>query len=168
MAELMIATRLAIRLVLLVAIIATISCDRITKHAAVSTLAGGASRSFFGDTLRLQYAENAGAFLSLGAEWPAHTRIAVFGVGNGLLLCALVTTAIRRQWPWPALLGVALFAAGGASNLLDRILYGSVIDFMNVGIGPLRTGIFNVADMAVMLGAAIVLWAAYRFDHHAG
>jgi len=49
----MIATRLAIRLVLLVAIIATISCDRITKHAAVSTLAGGASRSFFGDTLRL-------------------------------------------------------------------------------------------------------------------
>jgi len=162
----MVVPKLAIRAVLLLAITATISCDRITKHVAVSTLAGNAGRSFLADTLRLQYAENAGAFLSLGAEWPAGTRIAVFGVGNGLLLCALVTIALRRQWPWPALLGVALFAAGGASNLVDRILYGSVIDFMNVGIGPLRTGIFNVADMAVMLGALIVLWAGYRFDHH--
>jgi len=162
----MILTRLAIRVVVLLAIIATISCDRITKHVAVSTLAGNPGRSFLADTLRLQYAENAGAFLSLGAEWPARTRFAVFGVGNAFLLCALVTTAVRRRWPWPALLGVALFATGGASNLLDRILYGSVIDFVNVGIGPVRTGIFNVADMAVMLGALIVLWAGYRFDRH--
>jgi hypothetical protein len=35
---------------------------------------------------------------------------------------------------------------------------------VNVGIGPLRTGIFNVADIAVMLGAFFVLWASYRFD----
>jgi signal peptidase II len=162
----MILTRFAVRLLLLLAITATISCDRLTKHVAVSTLAGSSSRSFLADTLRFQYAENTGAFLSLGAEWPARARFAVFGVGNAFLLCALVTTAIRRQWPWPALLGVALFAAGGASNLLDRILYGSVIDFVNVGIGPLRTGIFNVADIAVMLGALIVLWASYRFDRH--
>jgi signal peptidase II len=152
----MILTRFAVRVLLLLAITATISCDRLTKHVAVSTLAGSSSRSFLADTLRFQYAENTGAFLSLGAEWPPRTRIAVFGVGNGLLLCALVTTAIRRQWPWPALLGVALFAAGGASNLLDRILYGSVIDFVNVGIGPLRTGIFNVADMAIMTGLVIL------------
>jgi signal peptidase II len=158
-------TRIATRLLLLLAVTATFSCDRITKHVAVSTLAGNPSRSFLADTLRLQYAENAGAFMSLGAEWPAGTRVAVFGIGNALLLSALVTVAIRRQWPRAALLGVALFAAGGASNLFDRILYGNVIDFMNVGIGPLRTGIFNVADMAVLLGAAIVLWASYRFDH---
>ncbi len=162
----MILTRLAIRVVLLLAITATISCDRITKHVAVSTLAGNPGRSFLADTLRLQYAENAGAFLSLGAEWPPRTRIAVFGVGNGLLLMRARDHRNPTAWPWPALLGVALFAAGGVSNLLDRILYGSVIDFMNVGIGPLRTGIFNVADMAVMLGATIVLWASYRFDRH--
>lgn len=164
----MILTRFAARALLLLAITTTISCDRLTKHVAVNTLAGSSSRSFLADTLRFQYAENTGAFLSLGAEWPPRTRLAVFGVGNALLLCALVTTAVHRRWPWPALLGVALFAAGGASNLLDRILYGSVIDFLNVGIGPLRTGIFNVADMAVMLGALIVLWASYRFDRHAG
>jgi signal peptidase II len=160
-------TRIATRFILLLAVTATISCDRISKHVAVNTLAGGPSRSFLADTVRLEYAENAGAFMSLGAEWPAETRVAVFGVGNALLLAALVTVAVRRQWPRPALLGVALFAAGGASNLLDRIVYGTVIDFMNVGVGPLRTGIFNVADMAVMLGATIVLWASYRFDQHA-
>ena len=159
-------TRLA-PLLLFLAVTGTISCDRISKHVAVSTLAGNPSQSFLADTVRLEYAENAGAFMSLGAEWPVGARIAVFGIGNAVLLAALVTVALRRQWPKTALLGVALFAAGGASNLLDRIVYGNVIDFMNVGIGPLRTGIFNVADMAVLLGAAIVLWASYRFDHPA-
>jgi len=46
-------TRIAPGLVLLLAITATISCDRITKHVAVSTLAGAASQSFLADTLRL-------------------------------------------------------------------------------------------------------------------
>jgi signal peptidase II len=72
--------------------------------------------------------------------------------------------AMRLRWPTPAALGVALFVAGGASNLLDRITYGKVVDFMNVGLGPLRTGIFNVADMAIMLGAAIVVVVGYRSD----
>ena len=42
-----------------------------------------------------------------------------------------------------------------------------VIDFMNVGIGSLRTGIFNVADMAIMLGAGILVLEGYRSDRHA-
>jgi signal peptidase II len=150
--------------ILLIAIVATISCDRITKHVASNTLAGAASRSFLADTVRFEYAENAGAFLSLGADWPSWMRTTVFGVGNALLLCALVVTAIRLRWRRPALLGVSLFATGGASNLLDRILYGNVIDFMNVGVGPWRTGIFNFADMAIMIGAAIVVWACCRND----
>lgn len=151
---------LATRVILLIAIVATISCDRITKHVATSALAGARSHSFLADTIRLEYAENTGAFLSLGADWPSWARTTVFGVGNALLLCALVVTAIRLRWRRPALLGVSLFATGGASNLLDRILYGNVIDFMNVGVGPWRTGIFNFADMAIMIGAAIVLAAS--------
>jgi signal peptidase II len=58
---------------------------------------------------------------------------------------------------------VTLFVAGGASNLVDRITYGMVIDFMNVGIGPLRTGIFNVADIAVVVGGILML-EGYRSD----
>ena len=160
-------TRIGVRLVLLIAIGATIGCDRVTKHVAATTLSEAPSRSFLADTFRLEYVENTGAFLGLGADWPLAVRTAVFGVGNGLLLVALAVIAMRGRWPRRALLGVALFVAGGASNLFDRITYGMVIDFMNVGIGSLRTGIFNVADMAIMLGAGILVLEGYRSDRHA-
>jgi len=55
-----------------------------------------------------------------------------------------------------------MFVAGGLSNLVDRIAMGRVIDFLNIGIGPFRTGIFNVADVAIMAGAAIMLIAELR------
>jgi signal peptidase II len=154
--------RVSLRLALLIAIVATIGCDRVTKHVAATTLAEAPSRSFLADTFRLEYAENTGAFLGLGSDWPPAARTAIFGAANGLLLVALTALAVRGRWPRRALLGVALFVAGGASNLLDRIAYGMVIDFMNVGIGPLRTGIFNVADMAIMLGAGILALEGYR------
>jgi signal peptidase II len=158
---------IGVRFVLLMAMVTTIGCDRVTKHAAATALSGGPSRSFLADTFRLEYVENPGAFLNLGADWPVPVRTAVFGLGNGLLLIALAVAAIWWRWPRPALLGVALFVAGGASNLLDRITYGRVIDFMNVGFGPLRTGVFNVADMAIMLGAGILVIEAYRSEKHA-
>jgi signal peptidase II len=160
-------TRVGVRLVLLIAIGATIACDRVTKHVATTTLSDAPSRSFFADTFGLGYAENTGAFLGLGGDWPRPVRTAVFGVGSGLLLVALVVVARRERWPGRALLGVALFVAGGASNLFDRITYGMVVDFMNVGIGALRTGIFNVADMAIMLGAGILILEGYRSGRHA-
>lgn len=163
-------TNVGIRLVLLIAIGATIGCDRVTKQMAATTLAGAPSQSFLADTFRLEYAENAGAFLGLGADWPPPIRTALFTVWNGLLLLVMAVMAMRLQWPRPALLGLALFVAGGVSNLFDRIQYGQVIDFMNVGLGPVRTGIFNVADMAILLGAGLVAFAGYRseLDQHAG
>jgi len=150
-------TRIGLQLLLLIVMIATVGCDRVTKHFASTTLSEAPSRSFVADTFRLDYAENTGAFLSLGADWPPRVRTAVFSGGSGLLLIGLAVVAIRSRWPRQALLGVALFVAGGASNLFDRITDGVVIDFMNVGIGSLRTGIFNVADIAIMLGAAILV-----------
>ena len=47
--------------------------------------------------------------------------------------------------------------AGGTSNQIDRAARGSVVDFINVGVGSLRTGIFNVADLAIVFGFALVL-----------
>jgi signal peptidase II len=147
--------------------VATIGCDRVTKHMAAATLHEAPSRSFAAGTFRLDYVENTGAFLSLGADWPPHVRTVVFGGGNGLLLLALAVVALRGRWPRQALLGVTLFVAGGASNLFDRITEGMVVDFMNVGIGSLRTGIFNVADMAIMLGASILVLGGYQSKRHA-
>ena len=147
-------------------IIGTAGCDRVAKNFAETHLSGGATRSFVMDTVRLEYTENAGAFLSLGANWPAPVRTGVFTIGNAILLLAAIIAATRERWSGPALFGTALFVTGGVSNLVDRVVRGSVIDFMNVGIGPLRTGIFNVADVAIMLGLAMVAVVTFRSRDH--
>ena len=61
-------TKIGIRLVLLIAIGATIGCDRVTKHVAATMLSEAPRRSFLADTFRLEYVENTGAFLGLGDE----------------------------------------------------------------------------------------------------
>jgi signal peptidase II len=151
-----------ILLLLLLAMIATIIGDRVTKHVAATTLAGAPARTYLGDTFRLEYAENEGAFLGLGAEWPAPARIAIFSLGNGVLLIALAVLTMRLHWPPSALIGLALCVAGGLSNLADRLVYGKVIDFMNAGVGPIRTGIFNVADVAISVGTVVVVFVTTR------
>jgi signal peptidase II len=134
---------------------ATVGCDRVTKHVAQSVLAGTPPRSYLGDTLRIAYAENAGGFLSLGAGLPEGVRMAIFTIATGLVLLALAVLAVRGSWSGLRLTALVLFVAGGASNWIDRAVRGTVIDFLNVGIGPIRTGVFNVADMAIMLAVAL-------------
>lgn len=54
--------------------------------------------------------------------------------------------------------GLRLALGGAIGNLIDRVRFdGLVIDFMNLGIGPLRTGIFNVADVAISVGAVLLI-----------
>jgi signal peptidase II len=159
--------RIGIVLALLMVVGATIGCDRVTKHIAETTLSGAPARSFLGNTVYLEYVENTGAFLGLGANWPRALRVGVFTIGNALLLLLLlVVAAIGRPWSRPSLVGLALLFAGGASNLGDRALRGSVVDFMSVGLGPLRTGVFNVADVAILAGVALVVLANHRSSEH--
>jgi signal peptidase II len=150
----------AVHVALVVLAISTIGCDRVTKHLATDRLAGGPRQSFFADTLRLEYARNPGGFLSLGASLSPWPRTVLFAAGTGILVVGLAVVAIRRRWAGPALVGATLICAGGLSNLVDRVLHGSVVDFINVGVGPVRTGIFNVADVAVLMGAALLAWAS--------
>ena len=150
------------KILLFVLVVGTIGCDRVTKRFATEFISEAPSQSFLNDFVRLDYAENAGAFLGLGAKWPSWVRAGVFTLGNGLLLVALAVAAIRAQWSGASQIGIALFVAGGASNLVDRVLRGTVVDFLNLGIGPVRTGIFNIADVAIMVGAGLVLFGATR------
>jgi signal peptidase II len=112
----------------------------------------------FGDIVRLQYAENTGGFLSIGAALAPRVRTAIFTVGTGLVLMAVLIAAIKlRRRPWH-LVGACLAFTGGASNLVDRVTHGTVVDFLNVGLGDhLRTGVFNIADVAIVLGICSLL-----------
>lgn len=141
---------------------ATAGCDRVTKHLAVTALSGYPDHSYLADTVRLQYHENPGAFLSVGSSWSPEVRAVMFQIGNALFLVALAVGASRRGWSRVEFCGLALFFAGALSNLIDRVAMGSVIDFLNVGIGPIRTGIFNIADVAIMAGICCLLWEAAR------
>jgi signal peptidase II len=111
-----------------------------------------------GDTVRLELAHNPGAFLSLGAALPERTRRHLFTFGAGLVVVGTLCVALHRRSSSRAALAAALLAGGGAGNLWDRLATGGyVIDFLNAGVGPVRTGIFNVADVALMAGALLLL-----------
>jgi signal peptidase II len=147
-----------IRVLLLFALVATtLGCDRVTKHIAMTSLSGTPDRSFLAGTVRLQYAENTGGFLSIGSDLSPWVRTAIFIVATGLILLALPVVAIKyRESNWH-IAAISLALAGGTSNLIDRIARGAVVDFMTIGVGPLRTGIFNVADVAIFAGIGMLL-----------
>ena len=152
------------RVLALALLLTTIGCDRVTKHLAATNLADMPPQSFFADTLRLEYAENSGAFLGAGGGLPEWARIGLFRIGVGLALATLAFVALKRRWAGLLLVAASLIFAGGASNLVDRITRGSVVDFVSVGVGQLRTGIFNVADVAILLGGVFMVLAGGRRD----
>jgi lipoprotein signal peptidase len=58
---------------------------------------------------------------------------------------------------------VAAIVGGAVGNLLDRLRWdGGVVDFIDVGVGASRFWVFNVADMAVTLGAVSLAWLLWR------
>ena len=138
---------------------ACVGCDQALKGAVRRYLAPGDSHSFLHDIFRLVHAENPGAFLSLGAALPEHTRTVIFTAIVGVLtVAALLAALLARGLGRLQVFALALISAGGCGNWIDRLTNGGhVTDFLNVGVGPLRTGIFNVADMALMVGVALLL-----------
>lgn len=140
--------------------------DQVTKVWAVGALEGRPEQSYLGDVFRWQFARNSGAFLSLGAGLPKEARFMVFTVGVGVLLAGITVYALRSKQVslWDAV-GYALIVSGGGSNWFDRARFdGAVVDFMNMGLGSLRTGIFNVADLAIIAGIVVLFFAARGKD----
>jgi len=153
------------RLILIfIVLVSCVGCDQATKSIVVSNLPELKTFSYLGDTLRLQLTDNRGAFLSLGSSLPDVLRHSIFTVGICLLLIGALTFALfSKAGTFSVVLAVSLFFAGGVGNLIDRILHGgSVVDFLNVGVGSLRTGIFNIADVAIMGGTVVLFFLALR------
>jgi signal peptidase II len=138
-----------------------VGCDQATKAIARGCLKAEPAISFFGDSFRLQYAENQGAFLGLGANLPDHWRTGPLIVVASAWLVLLAVLLLSREWTPARFVALALILAGGLGNLIDRISnHNAVVDFMNLGVGRVRTGIFNVADVALICGAAMLLFVS--------
>jgi signal peptidase II len=132
--------------------------DVITKILAVDLLTGRSDVHVFGDVLKLHLTRNAGAAFSTGTQFTvALTCVAIAAVVVVLWLSRRVGTV-----GWAIALGALL--AGIAGNLTDRLLRhpspfrGHVIDFLQLPNWP----VFNLADICINVGAALVLLQAFR------
>lgn len=142
-----------------VMMLAVIGLDQWTKILAQRYVQHRPPSVYLGGFLRIEYAENSGAFLSLGAALSADVRFWIFVVAvAAFLLGALYFLYFDRKLDRVSAFALAMISSGGIGNLIDRIFRPNhgVVDFLNVGFGSLRTGIFNVADMAIMLGVFLL------------
>jgi signal peptidase II len=151
-------------LVGLLVILAALGWDQGTKQLARARLEGRAPVLLVDRILVLRYVENEGAFLSLGARLPRPARTAAFIAFPLAVLAGMIVFLVRRRGiGWGTLVGFYLIVGGGAGNLIDRLFRdGHVGDFIMVGLGGIRTGIFNFADAAVMAGCVLLLLAPSR------
>ena len=129
--------------------------DRLAKKWVLAALATEHTKDVLGDFLRFTYVRNPGVAFGLFAG---------HGLSLGWLsliaLAAVLWLAVRtpvRAWPRTVALGLIL--GGALGNLYDRLRWGSVVDFIDVGLGPHRFWTFNVADSAITVG--VVVWAAF-------
>jgi signal peptidase II len=153
-------------LLIVVILFSCVGCDQVTKVTAQKYLASSQPISYFDDIFRLQYMENKGAFLSLGAALPEGLRfwllIALTGIAvAGMLVFLLLKRSLRLSF----VIAISFIIGGGVGNLIDRILNnGAVIDFMNIGVGRLRTGIFNIADLPIMIGIGMLMVIGHLYS----
>lgn len=157
-------------IIIAITLISCIGCDQTTKAVAKEYLPRNEVLSFAHDTFRLQYAENRGAFLGIGFSLPEKTRELLFTVGVGAIVFGMLGfLLLAPALPHSTAIALSLIASGGLSNLVDRIAYdGYVVDFLNIGVGSLRTGIFNLADVAIMVGGIAFIVSGLRREKRVG
>jgi signal peptidase II len=131
------------RLCLILSILfGTIGCDHLTKSVV---------------RMQVQYTQNPGAFMSLGAQLSPELRFWMFEISVSFFLLLVAWALIRARSLAPAhVAGLSFVLAGGLGNLIDRLNHGSVTDFLILSWGNYHTGIFNLADMAICLGALLL------------
>ncbi|MCE2940551.1 MAG: signal peptidase II [Gemmatimonadota bacterium] len=145
---------------------AILAADQATKWWAVRTLEGAPPTTLVGDWARLVLVYNPGAAFGLHVGTWSREIFATLTVAALVVLWRLYRTATpaERGRVW-----TTAFVAGGAlGNLVDRVRRPhGVVDFLDLGVGDLRWPTFNVADVAVCVGAVGLAWVL-RDDAGAG
>ena len=118
-----------------------------------------AELSYCDRTVVFTYAENNGAFMGNGADWQEPYKSLILVILPVLALSFLLFhTLFSKVMSLGQAIGFSFVLGGGISNIYDRIVFGKVVDFLNIGFNDMRTGIFNIADVAIMLGLGILIY----------
>lgn len=135
--------------------------DQLTKWWIVRSMTLHEIVPVWGDFFRLTYTHNFGA--AFGIDVGVYSRVFFLTlalVALGVLAYLFVQTPARRRL---RLWALALVTGGAVGNIIDRVRYeAGVVDFLDVGVGSLRWPIFNVADMAVSVGAILLVITFYQ------
>lgn len=142
----------------LIIVAVCVACDQGVKALAKERLTASPPISLLYGIVRLEYTENPGAILGLGGELPSLARVLFMLVFSGMIFAATLVLSLNPHYTAIQIFGMALVSAGGIGNFIDRVINnGAVVDFASLGIGPLRTAILNLADIAIFVGAFVFL-----------
>lgn len=141
-----------------------LAADLYSKSLAKAHLIGRGRLSYLGDSFRLEYATNTGSWGGLMGQLPETLRELALVYGVGLLLLGMVAYIVWKSHSRWETLGLSLVLSGGLGNLVDRAVQGYVVDFLNMGLGSLRTNIFNLADVYIMVGVGLFLLLQFRAE----
>ena len=145
-------------MVYLAIILTTITLDQLSKAWVVDAFRLYESQEVIPGFFNLVYVTNSGAAFSLLANVDSPWRHYFFlGVGALAIIGLTVAYWKLRKVNRYYCLALALITGGAIGNLIDRVRYGSVIDFLDVYIGKYHWPAFNVADSAICIGAGLCL-----------
>lgn len=137
---------------------ANISCDQISKNIVREKMFHLEEISVISTYLKLIKVENTGAFLSLGNTIPQPFKSILLAFLPLLFLTiASVYVFANRSLSLPRVIAISFVIGGGVGNIYDRLVHGSVTDFLHINLGIVKTGIFNMADVSIMIGMVMLL-----------
>jgi signal peptidase II len=132
--------------------------DQWTKFVSLKNLKGAPTQNYLWGLFKLIYAENRGAWGSMGSDLDSgwHFLLLIMVPATALLVFTVFLFKSAKITK-PEVYAYSLILSGGFGNIIDRILHGYVIDFMYIGYGRIGTNIFNIADVVIMVGVGILL-----------
>ena len=142
----------------------SIALDQISKIWIRNNFESYIENSIIGDVFTLIKVENTGAFLGMGSELSETLRILLLIVLPIIVLISItIYTYIDKTLDKISIIGFSLIIGGGVGNIFDRIVYGSVTDFLYLNFGGIfKTGIFNIADLSVTTGMILILISSFK------
>jgi signal peptidase II len=133
--------------------------DLVTKELVTMRFELWESVDVLGDFFRLTYIHNPGAVfgIRLGSSY---LHLALSAVAMAAVVSMLVKTPAEDRWSG---IGLSLVLAGAVGNIVDRLRYGVVVDFLDFGFGDTRWYVFNVADACVSVGVILLMVGYGRY-----